>query len=82
MNWRTKTESSYGAEETPSLTMLKMTHNGVEVPNRSGLLTSEFGETVKAFAKDSGPAVGSSHHASLDRLVFLVNVTLFLQRVG
>lgn len=54
MSWRTKTESSYGAEETPSLTMRRMTHSGVEVPNGSGLLTSEFGETVKAFAKDSG----------------------------
>lgn len=54
MSWRTKTESSYGAEETPSLPKLRMTRSGIGVPNGAGLLASEFRETVKAFAKDSG----------------------------
>lgn len=53
MSWRTKTESSYAAEETPSPTMLRMTHSGTGVPDGAGLLASEFRETVKAFAKDS-----------------------------
>lgn len=53
MSWRTKSEPSYGAEETPSPAMLRMTHSGTGVPDGAGLLTSEFRETVEAFAKDS-----------------------------
>lgn len=62
----------------------RMTHSGIIVQNGAGLLESDFRKPVKAFEKDMGPwrhqrtAAQFSHHASLDRLAFLVSIRLFL----
>lgn len=66
-------------------TMTKMTHRGIVVQDCTKLLKSDSQEIYQALCKGQWPsrcqgtAAWLSHHASLDRLVFLVSVGSFLR---
>lgn len=66
-------------------TMTKMTHRGIVVQDCTKLLKPDSQETYQALCKGhwssrcQGTAAWLSHHASLDRLVFLVSVSSFLR---